>query len=79
MGFEVCAGVDEGVDAVGALEGVSVTRSEDGEALGFEISRSLLAGGPTGTILEPNSTPMVTSWWGVKRPSQRRIVNYKDM
>jgi len=31
-------------------------------------------GGPTGTIREPNSTPMVTSWCGEKRPSQRRIV-----
>lgn len=24
---------------------------------------------------EPNSTPMVTSWEGLKRPSQRRIVS----
>jgi len=31
-------------------------------------------GGPTGTIREPNSTPMVTSWWATKRPSQRRMV-----
>ena len=31
-------------------------------------------GGPTVTIREPNSTPIVTSWWGEKRPSQRRIV-----
>ena len=30
--------------------------------------------GPTDTIREPNSTPMVTSWEGEKRPSQRRIV-----
>ena len=33
------------------------------------------AGGPTGTMREPNSTPMVTSWVGEKRPSQRRIVS----
>ena len=32
-------------------------------------------GGPTGTIREPNSTPIVTSWCGEKRPSQRRIVS----
>ena len=31
-------------------------------------------GGPTGTMRDPNSTPIVTSWWGEKRPSQRRIV-----
>ena len=30
--------------------------------------------GPTETIREPNSTPMVTSWEGEKRPSQRRMV-----
>ena len=34
------------------------------------------AGGPTGTIREPNSTPMVTSCRGENRPSHRRIVNY---
>jgi hypothetical protein len=34
------------------------------------------AGGPTGTMREPNSTPMVTSWCGEKRPSQRRTVSY---
>ena len=34
------------------------------------------AGGPTGTILDPNSTPMVTSWVGENRPSQSRIVSY---
>lgn len=32
--------------------------------------------GPTLTMREPNSTPMVTSWWGEKRPSHRRIVSY---
>jgi hypothetical protein len=31
-------------------------------------------GGPTGTILDPNSTPMVTSCWGLNRPSHSRIV-----
>jgi hypothetical protein len=34
------------------------------------------AGGPTGTMRDPNSTPMVTSWCGEKRPSQRRTVSY---
>ena len=32
-------------------------------------------GGPTLTIREPNSTPIVTSCCGTKRPSQRRIVS----
>ena len=27
----------------------------------------------------PNSTPMVTSWWGEKRPSQRRTVSLRVM
>lgn len=31
-------------------------------------------GGPTGTIRDPNSTPMVTSWCGEKRPSHSRMV-----
>lgn len=34
----------------------------------------LFAGGPTGTMREPNSTPMVTSCRFEKRPSQRRMV-----
>ena len=34
------------------------------------------AGGPTGTMREPNSTPMVTSCRGEKRPSHKRMVNY---
>ncbi len=44
---------------------------------GFEESSvEVEAGeGPTLTMREPNSTPMVTSWWGEKRPSQRRIVS----
>ena len=32
-------------------------------------------GGPTGTMREPNSTPMVTSWCWTNRPSHRRIVS----
>lgn len=48
-----------------------VDGSLESEDLGFG---ERVLGGPTGTILEPNSTPMVTSWWGEKRPSQRRIV-----
>jgi len=43
--------------------------------LGLLIPRAREAGGPTGTMREPNSTPMVTSWWGEKRPSQRRMVS----
>lgn len=45
---------------------------------GLFILYSRLAGGPTGTIREPNSTPIVTSWWETKRPSQRRMVSYMD-
>lgn len=41
---------------------------------GLLMPREALAGGPTGTMREPNSTPMVTSWVFEKRPSQRRIV-----
>ena len=44
---------------------------------GLLMPKLKLAGGPTGTILLPNSTPMVTSWVFVKRPSQRRTVNCK--
>lgn len=43
---------------------------------GLLMLRAREAGGPTGTMREPNSTPMVTSWWGEKRPSQRRMVSY---
>jgi hypothetical protein len=46
---------------------------------GFEgplMERERDAGGPTGTMREPNSTPIVTSWWGEKRPSHRRTVSY---
>lgn len=50
-----------GLVSVGAREGVG-----DGEALGLELGLLMLrereAGGPTGTMREPNSTPMVTSW-----------------
>jgi hypothetical protein len=38
--------------------------------------RACEAGGPTGTMREPNSTPIVTSWWGENRPSQRRMVSW---
>lgn len=37
------------------------------------------AGGPTGTMRDPNSTPIVTSWCGEKRPSQRRTVSYEEL
>jgi hypothetical protein len=40
------------------------------------IAKVLEAGGPTGTIRDPNSTPMVTLCVGLKRPSQRRMVSY---
>ena len=41
--------------------------------LGFGFGGCVF-GGPTGTIREPNSTPIVTSWCGENRPSQRRMV-----
>ena len=34
----------------------------------------LLCGGPTGMMRDPNSTPMVTSCWALKRPSHNRMV-----
>lgn len=40
------------------------------------MRRRVDAGGPTGKTHDPNSTPMVTSCVGEKRPSQSRIVNY---
>ena len=43
---------------------------------GLLMFRDREAGGPTGTMREPNSTPMVTSWWGENRPSQRRMVSW---
>lgn len=36
---------------------------------------ALLCGGPTGTMRDPNSTPMVTSCWALNRPSHSRIVS----
>lgn len=47
-----------------------------GFGFGLLMPRAREAGGPTGTMREPNSTPMVTSWWGEKRPSQRRMVSF---
>jgi hypothetical protein len=44
---------------------------------GLLILYSRLAGGPTGTMRDPNSTPMVTSWCDTKRPSHRRMVSYR--
>jgi hypothetical protein len=75
FGFEETAVSEVGDVDGGDLGGWSVTRTEEGGALGLERLRVSEAGGPTGTIREPNSTPIVTSWWGVKRPSQRRTVN----
>jgi hypothetical protein len=43
--------------------------------VGLFMLSSWEAGGPTGTMREPNSTPIVTSWCGEKRPSQRRTVS----
>lgn len=40
------------------------------------IPRDRDAGGPTETMREPNSTPIVTSCVGENRPSQRRTVSY---
>lgn len=59
----------------GASFGEDVTGSDEVPA-GLLMLYSKLAGGPTGTMRDPNSTPMVTSWWETKRPSQRRIVSY---
>ena len=53
------------VESVGSVEDV------DG---GCSFCESL-CGGPTGTMREPNSTPMVTSWCVTKRPSQSRMVS----
>ena len=54
---------------------------EEGGGGGGEVERVVVEvgweGGPTGTMREPNSTPMVTSWAEEKRPSQRRIVSWK--
>lgn len=52
----------------------------DGEGGGSVFEGLLMlseyeAGGPTGTMRDPNSTPIVTSWWGEKRPSQSRTVS----
>ncbi len=49
-----------------------------GVEVGLLMPRASEAGGPTGTMREPNSTPMVTSWWGEKRPSQRRMVSWEE-
>ena len=56
-----------------------VTGDENGrlrELVFDSIFRACEAGGPTGTIRDPNSTPIVTSCEDEKRPSQSRIVNY---
>ncbi len=50
---------------------------DDGEA--WELEGSLMprvseAGGPTGMMRDPNSTPIVTSCWWTKRPSVIRMV-----
>ena len=50
--------------------------SPDDPREGSSRSSSSDAGGPTGTIRDPNSTPMVTSCDGEKRPSQSRTVSY---
>lgn len=60
----------------GGVEGDALVFDGFGVKARSSIASSFDAGGPTGTILEPNSTPIVTSWDGEKRPSQRRIVNY---
>lgn len=47
----------------GVWEEERVERVEFREMVGGRFSK------PTGTIREPNSTPIVTSWWGENRPS----------
>lgn len=53
---------------------VRVGEEASSDMLGVRGLGAGVLGGPTGTMREPNSTPMVTSWWGEKRPSQRRMV-----
>ena len=69
----------EGVVLVvgGGWDGVADDEEEGGLEEGLLMEREREAGGPTGTMREPNSTPIVTSWWGEKRPSQRRMVSCK--
>jgi hypothetical protein len=62
--------------------GVSGEVGDDEEQLRVRLSDSIFnafeAGGPTGTMRDPNSTPIVTSWEDENRPSQSRIVNYSE-
>lgn len=63
--------------------GVIIGRWDDGAGEGDcgrskSIPKKSEAGGPTGTMREPNSTPIVTSWDGEKRPSQRRMVSWAN-
>lgn len=68
-------GVEDSLVVVVAAAGDMVVLSEDASAeAGSFIAREREAGGPTDMIREPNSTPIVTSCWFVKRPSQRRTV-----
>ena len=47
---------------------VSLGDLDFGAELGLLMLYSKLAGGPTGTMRLPNSTPIVTSWWETNRP-----------
>ena len=74
-GFEGFCGGDVGVVVEeGEVEDGDVGEVEEG----LLMLRDREAGGPTGTIREPNSTPMVTSCELTKRFSQRRIVSCDD-
>ena len=78
-------GLEDGVAFLEDMDGLGDFCGEVGADVGEEIEDGLLmereseAGGPTGTIRDPNSTPIVTSWWGEKRPSQRRIVSLEGV
>lgn len=82
LGFDVagCLDLFVVVGFVVATADWAVPSVDEGEDVVFDegllMPNARLAGGPTGTILEPNSTPMVTSWEFVKRPSQSRTVSW---
>ena len=66
----------EDMEGVGDFLGVITWLKDLGWEDGSLMESVRDAGGPTGTMREPNSTPIVTSWWGEKRPSQRRMVSW---
>lgn len=67
-------GLDASVVVVVGEGGIAGEVDGDG-GRSKSMPRASEAGGPTGTMREPNSTPIVTSWDKEKRPSQRRMVS----